>query len=72
MRYIALVNKKTNKVDNVIVAPQGANVWFHDDRTHTAIFVEGRVHRGDLWDGEKFTPYYEVENEPQGEAASDG
>lgn len=62
-RYIALVNKQTSIVDNVIVAPQGANAWFHDERSHNAIFVDGRVARGDKWDAEneRFIPYHEMQ-----------
>lgn len=52
--YLAVVNTSTNIVENVVVPPTGANVWFVPDG-YDAIETEvGAI--GDTWNGTEFVP----------------
>lgn len=49
---LAIINSATNKVENVVVPPQGAQVWFVPNG-YAAIETEtGAI--GDTWDGTQF------------------
>lgn len=40
MGHIALIDKETNRVENVIVPPEGTNAWFYDDNKYIAVKSE--------------------------------
>lgn len=50
--YLAVINNATNVVENTIVPPQGAQVWFCADG-YTAVLTDvGKI--GDVYDGQNF------------------
>lgn len=53
--HIAVVNKATGYVENVVVPPQGANVWFGPGEGYDAIQTEvGAI--GDKYENGEFLP----------------
>jgi hypothetical protein len=50
--YLAVVNTTTNIVENCIVPPQGANVWFVPEGYDAIETTTGAI--GDTWNGTEF------------------
>lgn len=49
---LAIVNKETNIVENLIVPPEGANAWFVPEGFQAILTENGAI--GDTWDGKTF------------------
>lgn len=49
---LAVINIQTNIVENIVVAPQGANVWFVPDGYDTVESETANI--GDTWNGTEF------------------
>lgn len=49
---LAIVNKQTNIVENVVVPPEGANAWFVPEGYQAILTENGAI--GDTWDGKTF------------------
>lgn len=50
--HLAIVNTQTNIVENTIVPPEGANVWFVPNGYDAIETETGSI--GDTWDGQNF------------------
>jgi len=51
--HLAIVNNITKKVENVIVPPQGAQVYFVAEGYTAIETISGAI--GDTWEGEAFS-----------------
>lgn len=61
--HLAIINNATNKVENIIIPPQGADVWFVPTGYTAIETTVGAI--GDTWDGNVFIkPESEVINNP--------
>jgi len=53
--YIAVINKETNLVENVVVPPTGSNIWFLAD-THQGVTTDYAAIGDSYIDGEFVKP----------------
>lgn len=51
--YYALVNKQTKKVENVVVPPQGSNMWFVGEGYDAVLTDSAKI--GDVYDNGEFS-----------------
>lgn len=49
---LAIINKETNIVENIVVPPEGANAWFIPEGYQAILTENGAI--GDTWDGKAF------------------